>query len=561
MSSVTSLNSLLSSGSASSSSSSVDLSSLLAAATGASSVGIDVTSAVDAAIYAARAPEREWQSQQTTIQSQVSALTAIQTSLGSVSADLDSLNDPGGALTAKTVTSSDASTVSAIASSAAVAGSHVISVTNLATSASWYSTPLSSANASVGSSVLTIALSSGTQRSFALGAAGLTSLGDLAASINAAGLGLDASVISDSVGSRLSLVSHGTGSAANFTVSDGASEGPTWNSASLASGATGLTSSSLQISDGATTANISVSAGESLDTLATQINALGLNLAANVVKDSDGAHLSLVSSNGSNVTVSSDPALSLTQSNVGKNAQLSVDGVPVVSSSNTISGAIPGITLNLGGIPASNQVTLQVASNTSQITSTLSQFVKDYNSALSLVNAQFTYSASTSSQGALGSDAALRSLQSALLGLTAYTTASASGSSAPYSLASLGISVNNDGSLSLDATRLNQALTSNPDAVQNFFLGAGLNGFAATAQTQLKTFTSPGSGVLAADVNDLQQEYSDLQTHINDFESGYIASQQTILTTMYSKAETALQQLPATLKQIQAQLGGGNSGS
>jgi hypothetical protein len=46
---------------------------------------------------------------------------------------------------------------------------------------------------------------------------------------------------------------------------------------------------------------------------------------------------------------------------------------------------------------------------------------------------------------------------------------------------------------------------------------------------------------------------------VNDFESGYIASQKTVLTAMYSKAEIALQQLPAEMQEIQAELGNNNN--
>ena len=55
-------------GSSSSSSNSIDLSSILEAATGSSTEGIDVTSAVNAAVTAAEAPETQWKAEQTTIQ-------------------------------------------------------------------------------------------------------------------------------------------------------------------------------------------------------------------------------------------------------------------------------------------------------------------------------------------------------------------------------------------------------------------------------------------------------------------------------------------------------------
>ena len=118
----------------------------------------------------------------------------------------------------------------------------------------------------------------------------------------------------------------------------------------------------------------------------------------------------------------------------------------------------------------------------------------------------------------------------------------------------------NDGTLTLDSAKLASTIAANPSGIQNFFQGTALNGFAHATQTSLKPFTAPGSGTLAVDLKSLNAEYTDLQTHVNDYESGYIASQRTVLTAMYSKAEIALQQLPATLKDLQAQLGGSTSG-
>ena len=87
-----------------------------------------------------------------------------------------------------------------------------------------------------------------------------------------------------------------------------------------------------------------------------------------------------------------------------------------------------------------------------------------------------------------------------------------------------------------------------------------MNGFAASMTTQLSSFTNTANGALAVDLANLNSEYTDLQSQVDDYESGYIASQRTVLTAMYSKAEIALQELPTTLKQLQAQLSD-NSGS
>ena len=561
MSSVSSLNSLLSSSSTSSNASSIDISSLLAAATGASSTGIDVTSAVDAAIYAAQAPERQWQAQQATLQSQITAIGSIQSSLSAVSQDLQNLNDPQGVLASRTVSSSNSSEVEATATPGANVGNHVISVQSLATSASWYSSPVTSANASLGTSTLVITQSGGEQTSLQLGGDATDTLSALINTINADSLGVTADVITDSTGSRLALVSNTSGASSNFTVADESSTASSWSSASVASSSSVVNASSVQISDGDSSATIQIPPGTSLAALSNTINGEGLNLTASVVSDDSGVHLSIASKDGNSVTVSSDPTLSLTQPREGSDASLTVDGVPVTSASNTISGAVSGLTLNLQGITSGVPVTLGVTADATQISSSVSQFVNDYNSAVSLVNSQFTYSTSNGAQGALGSDGTVRSLQSALLGIGSYSTSNAAGTNAAItSLSDLGISMNDDGTLTLDTSNLDQALATNPTGVQDFFQGTSLNGFANSIESSLNAFNDPATGALTLDSSSMTQQYNDLETDVNNYESGYIASQRTVLTSMYSQAEIALQQLPTTLKQLQAQLGQ-NSGS
>jgi flagellar hook-associated protein 2 len=560
MGSVSSLNSLLSSAltnSSSTSGSGVDLSSLLQAATGATSTGIDVTSAVTAALYADRAPERQWQAQQSEFATQVSALTTLQTALSSVSNDVDNLNDLGGPLAARAVSSS-ATQVTGTATAGAAIGSHLISVGSLATSASWYSPSLPSSSSSLGTSTLTITRADGTPTTFNTGS-GVNSLSDLASAINASGIGVNASIVTDAGGSRLALVSATTGSAADFTVSYGATDASTWSSTSLSSSSAALSASSFQLSDGTSTATLNVDSGDTLSTVAGKINSVGLDLSATVVTDSSGTHLQIAATGSGSVSVSSDPTFSMTRAGTATNASLTVDGIPISSATNTVSGAIAGLTLDLTGTtPANNPATLTVAANTTQISQALSTFVSDYNAALSQVNSQFTYSATSGSQGALGSDGTVRSLQSALEGIAAYTAPNTSTPGAIQSLSDLGITVNNDGSLSLDSSKLATAMAS-PGAVQNFFQGTALNGFAQQFSSAIGQFNDPATGAITTEIQNLTQQYSDLQSQVNDYESGYIASQQTVLTAMYSKAEIALQQLPAEMQEIQSELGNNSS--
>jgi flagellar hook-associated protein 2 len=517
---------------------------------------------VDAALYADRAPERQWQTEQSTISSQITALTSIQSALSAVSQDLDDLNNIDGSLTTRALSSSSTQ-VTGSATAGATMGTHSVSVSSLATNASWYSGALPSSTASLGTSTLTITEGSGSQATFTTGS-GVNSLSDLANAINSSSLGISASVVTDSTGARLALVSNSTGSAADFSVSYGAAGASSWGSASVVSASSPLQASNFQIGDGSTTSTITVNSGDTLSDVADEINAQGMGLSASVVSGSSGAYLQISSTDNGSVSVSADPAFGLTRANTASNATLTVDGIPVSSASNTVSGVIPGLTLNLTGTtPANSPATVTVDADTTQISQALSQFVSDYNTALSQVNSQFTYNTSSGSEGVLSGDSIIRSLQGMLENVVSYTspsssTGTANGSTPIQSLADLGITVNDDGSLTLDTATLNNALA-NPSSVQTFFQGWALNGFAGQFSTELSEFADPDTGSVAQEISSLNQQYSGLQSQINDYESGYIASQQTVLTAMYSQAEIALEQLPTEMQQIQDQLGNNSS--
>jgi flagellar hook-associated protein 2 len=196
-----------------------------------------------------------------------------------------------------------------------------------------------------------------------------------------------------------------------------------------------------------------------------------------------------------------------------------------------------------------------VAPDTSQASTAINQFVSDYNTLIKAVNAQFTYT-SGSGQGVLAEDPTIQSLQGQLLGSLDYTSTTGSGSSSSVmSLASMGISVNSDGTLSVDSATLNSALENNYSQVQNFFQGAALNGFANSMDQQLTSFISPADGAFTVDLQSISSENTTLQNDINNFQTNIITPLKAQLQAEYSQAEIALQQLPDEIKNIDAELG------
>ncbi len=468
MSSTSLLGSLL--GSANNSTT-ADLSTILQAATGASTPGIDVTAAVNSAVTAARAPENTWESQITMLQSQTNALTQLQTDATNLDKDMQALNNLTGPLSGSTVTSSNAGVVTATAASGSAPGSYGLVVNNLASTASFSSTAVASATTALPAEGITITNGSGTASTITTGS-GVNTLSDLATAVNSAGIGVTASIINDASGSRLAITSNTSGSSGNFTVT------------------------------------------------------------------------------------STGTSFAFAQAVTGNNASLTVNGISISSATNTVTGAVPGLTLNLLSASPGSTVTLSVAPDVAAASTAINQFVTDYNTAVTDVNAQFSYTAG-SGQGALAQDPTVRNLQSELLQASSYTAAPASGSSSTTvpNLTSMGISVNANGTLSVDNTTLNDVLNNNFSDVQNFFQGASLNGFANTLDQQLTSFVSPADGAFTVDLQSISTQSSGLQTDITNFEANVITPLRAKLTSDLSQAEVLLQQLPTEMRQIDTQLG------
>jgi flagellar hook-associated protein 2 len=336
-----------------------------------------------------------------------------------------------------------------------------------------------------------------------------------------------------------------------------------WTSAAFTSASTALPAGSFTITTGSgTPTTITTDGTETLSDVASEINSDKLGVTASVITDATGSRLALVaSSSGSaaNFTISStDPAdFGFTEAATGANASLTVDGISVSSASNTITGVIPGVTLSLLSADPGVQVSLNVAPDRSQIQSALQQFVTDYNTVVSDLSAQFTFSGT--SEGVLASDSSVRDLQSAVLSALDYTATPASGTTTIPNLMSLGFSVDNNGKLSLDTSTLDSALQNNFSDVQSFFQGTSLNGFANSLDQQLTNFISPAGGAFTVDLQSMNSQITDLQDDINNFETNYITPLKAQLQSEYSQAEIALQELPNQIKQINAELGSNSS--
>ena len=179
--------------------------------------GFDVSSTVAAIVSNLQNVETPWKTQLTALQSQDTAISNLGTLLSNLSTDLSQLADFTGIMAQKTGSSSDTNVLQLTsATSSASAGTHTVVVNNLAQTSSGYLAAIASASDTLAGAI-TLKVGSGTAQTINLNSSNDT-LAALAQAINSSGVGVTASVLTDSSGSRLSLVSETSGAGGNIQV-------------------------------------------------------------------------------------------------------------------------------------------------------------------------------------------------------------------------------------------------------------------------------------------------------------------------------------------------------
>jgi len=300
---------------------------------------------------------------------------------------------------------------------------------------------------------------------------------------------------------------------------------------------------------------------DTLSTLASYINDGDYGVQANVVTTSQGSQLSLVSDTsgaGGAVTIDSSgltdasadgAVVTLSQVQQGWDAEFSVDGVSTTSSSNTVTNAIPGVTMQLlDASPNGESVQVEITNNNTDVETAVSSFVTAYNKVVGDLNTQEGNDSSGNAEPLYGS-ATLALLQEGLQQAINYTQSSG----AITSLSQLGVtaSIADDGTLTLDNSTLDSMLNSNfQDAVSFFQASASGTSFGTNLTNALTSLgnNQPSGGIYLALQQDSTQE-SDLNANITT-ESAAISTEQTQLTTELNAANYTLQEIPQQLDEV-----------
>jgi flagellar hook-associated protein 2 len=530
-----------------------------------SGAGFDVSATVASIVNNLRNVETPWNNQLASLGSQDAVLSNLGSLFSNLSNDLSQLTDFQGALAQKTGSSSDSNVLDLTsAAPTAIAGTHTVVVNSLAQTSSGYVDPITNASDTLSGSI-NIQVGSGTTQTISVDSSNPT-LAGLAAAINSAGIGVTASVLTDSAGSRLSLVSGTSGASGNLTVSSSILDTSNGNAAlnynaavtgadaSLTVDGVSLTSSSNVVTNlipGVTFQLLSSSApGSQVQVVIGNYNTGVESVVGTFVSDYNSLISALNAQQGKDNAGNPEPlfgspTISLLQQQLlaGLNAQNPGGYLDAVqNTSDTLSGSI----------------TIQVGSGTAQTIAlnstdnTLSGLASAINSAGIGVTATLSSTSSgtrllvaSNTTGASGK----LTVTSALSDATTGTAINYNGNTSDIqSLSGLGISVGNDGTLSLDATTLDSLLNSDFSGVVGFFQDA--NSWGMNLTTVLANGGSTSStGILKLAENANSAAESSLHQNISR-EELLISAQQKLLTEQLNSANEILQAIPTQLNSV-----------
>lgn len=309
----------------------------------------------------------------------------------------------------------------------------------------------------------------------------------------------------------------------------------------------------------------------SLSDVAAKINDAKAGVSATVITDASGARLMIRSSTtgeaaGFKITASSgagaglqaltyDPlnsASGTTMTQAGQNAKATINGVSVSSATNTLTGVIPGVALELSQVTTSDAL-VTVKSDTDTIKANIKAFVDAYNAVNTYLSDSTKYDDTAKSAGILQADSATVGLMNMMRRLVS----SQSMGDTITRLSDVGISVQQGGNLSIDTLTTAQKATGRLDidsalassetlaALKNLFAGTNGDATSKGIAVKIKTFAAD---MLSLDGSiTAKQDALDKETKSNTDEQDKVNKRATNLETQLNKTYSALDVKMASL--------------
>ncbi|TLM79983.1 flagellar filament capping protein FliD [Microbulbifer harenosus] len=292
-------------------------------------------------------------------------------------------------------------------------------------------------------------------------------------------------------------------------------------------------------------------ADSSLEDVRNAINSADAGIVASIVNDGSGTPYRLVLSSAesgteaaiANIDFTGDLGASLALDAAteveAKNAQLTVNGIAIQSQNNRVEGAIEGITLDL---EKTGTATLEVTRDTDGIEKKLTSFVDAYNDLQERLSDLTKFNTESGVGGVLQGNATVRSIESQMRNLLGGSLESDTFSS----LADLGITLEIDGTLTLDEEKVDDLVSNRLGELSRFFAGTSddSDGFADRIESVLGAMTEE-DGLLETATSGLEASIASTEDRYARVEA-QIASTIERYRTQFSQLDSLIAQMNST---------------
>lgn len=215
----------------------------------------------------------------------------------------------------------------------------------------------------------------------------------------------------------------------------------------------------------------------------------------------------------------------LTQINAAVDADIYIDGQRVLSSSNTVTDAIEGVTITVNKADSGVNYSLTVDTDVLTIKTNIENFVSNYNTLRTFINDVTEFDPATGEAAVLLGDSTTRNLSNQI---RKQLSESVSGINGDFStLVDLGITTSSDGTLSINSTKLDSVLTSNLDDVAQLFSSS--DGIATKLDSIVNEYVKVNglldtkTAGLNATIEDINEDIVSLQASLESLETRLLA--------------------------------------
>ena len=302
---------------------------------------------------------------------------------------------------------------------------------------------------------------------------------------------------------------------------------------------------------GAPTLSIDIDPGDTLESIVNKINAGDLRVQASTFYDGSGYRIQVsgLDVGADNDVVFDDDGLGFGFNDPGATVQAAqdalvhIDGFAVTSADNQIEGAIQGVTLALTQ-ETDDPVKISVNTDTDALKAKIEKVVSAYNSVVDKVHVMTGFGQTKAVNSTLAADSTLRNVLSRMSSVLSQSF----GSGSFNTLASIGIELNNNATISLDGDKFDAAIAEDLRAVQTVLAGSDASpssGFMDLMAALADEMSAPG-GAIDIKKTSLQDRSDSLRESVE--------REQTRLDNMAEQLRKTFTIMDSTVANNQAQL-------